>query len=183
MITEVREIKKTDQVYRLDWNIDHIVDGAEVDGWLRDLNFPNAPEDSSFCLIKEDLNLPNPVEFDAIGDVFETIDYPYTDVRWPIMSQRMLDTLLSVGNFRHRAYPLRMIDCQVIGRNTKDNSPVISGIEYDNFFAVQVLEDLDVLDLKNSIYERSTRNPDVLINIKKTVFKPTFRCLERPAKN
>jgi hypothetical protein len=184
MIAEVKEIKKTDQVYRLDWNIDHIIDGAEVDGWLR--KFPNAPEESTFELMKEDLNLPNPVEFDAIGDVFETIDYPYTDVRWPIMSQRMLNTLLSVVNFRHRAYPLKMIDCQVIGHNKKDNSSVISGIEYDNFFAVQVLEDLDVLDLENSIYERSTRNPDVLINIKKTVFKepttgfpPLFRAVHR----
>jgi hypothetical protein len=184
MITGILEIKKTDQVYRLDWNIDHIIDGAEVDGWLRDLNFPNAPDESAFWRIKEDLNLPNPVEFDAIGDVFEIIDYPYTDVRWPIMSQRMLDTLLSVGNFRHRAYPLRMIDCQVIGHNKQDNSSVISGIEYDDFFAVQVLEDLDIFDWEKSIYERDADAPHVLKDIEKLVlrepsegFPPLFRVI------
>lgn len=170
MAVGIQEIKKTDRVYRLKWNIDHIVDGAEVDGWLRESAFPNAPDNSAFCLIKEDLNLPNPVIFDVIGDVFETIDYPYLDVRWPIMSKRMLNTLLSVGDFRHRAYPLKMIDCESIGYS-EDGSPIKSGIEYNNFFAVHLLEDLDILDLESSIYERSTRNPDVLKNIEKVVFK------------
>jgi hypothetical protein len=184
-INRMQETKKTDQVYRLDWNIDHIIDGAEVDGWLRDLNFPNAPDNSAFWRIKEDLNLPNRVEFDAIGDVFETIDYPYTDVRWPIMSQHMLDTLLSVGNFRHRAYPLRMIDCQVIGHNKQDNSSVISGIEYNNFFAVHVLEDLDIFDWENSVYERDSEVPDVIWETEKIVFNepltgfpPLFRVVK-----
>jgi hypothetical protein len=91
--------------------IDHIYD---VDAWLRVRDFPNAPDESAFWRIKENLNLPEQIEFDAIGVVFETIDYPYTDVRWPIMSKRMLETLLSVRDFRHRAYPLLIIDCETI---------------------------------------------------------------------
>jgi hypothetical protein len=168
MVFRTHEFKKTDRVYQLSHNLDHLLTDLEVDGWLRE--FPNAPEDSSFCLIKEDLNLPNPVVFDAVGAAIENTDYPYVDVGWPIMSNRMLETLLSVGSFRYRAYPLLMIDCEVIDRDEESN-PVKSEIEYDNFFAVQVLEDLDVLDLENSIYERSSKNPDVLKNIENAIFK------------
>jgi hypothetical protein len=185
MTVAIQEIRKTDRVYRLDWNIDHLIDNAEVDGWLRESAFPDAPDESAFWRIKEDLDLPNPVIFDVIGDIFKVIDYPYLDVGWPIMSQRMLDTLLSVGDFYHRAYSLRMIDCEVIGRD-EENRTIKSGIEYDNFLAVQVLEDLDVLDLDNSIYERGKRNPDAVINVEKTVFRepstgfpPLFRAVHR----
>lgn len=64
---------------------------------------------------------------------------------WPIMSKRMLDTLLSVGNFRHRAYPVVMVDCGQI-YNEELGTKSSSGIEYHNFLAVQVLEDLDIFD-------------------------------------
>jgi hypothetical protein len=71
---------KIEQAYKLDWNLDHIYD-VEVDAWLRTLGFPNPPDDSAFWEVKEDLNLPKRVEFDAIGVVIEAIDFPYTDVR------------------------------------------------------------------------------------------------------
>jgi hypothetical protein len=169
IVTEIQKARKTDRVYRLKWNIDHLIDNAEVDGWLRESAFPNAPSNSIFWEIKENLILPNPVIFDVIGEVFEIIDYPYLDVRWPIMSQRMLDTLLSLGNFRYRAYPLLMVDCEQI-YNEELGTKAASGIVFENFFAVHLLEDLDVLDLENSIYERGKRNPDAVINVEKTVF-------------
>jgi hypothetical protein len=61
MVVTIQETKKTERVYRLDWNIDHLIDNAEVDGWLRESAFPDAPDNSAFWRIKEDLNLPNPV--------------------------------------------------------------------------------------------------------------------------
>lgn len=168
MVTKLQEMKKIDRAYQLFWDLDHIADGAEVDAWLRE--FPNAPDNSAFWELKDDLNLPNPVEFDAIGKVFETLDYPYTDVWWPIMSKRMLDTLLSVGSFRHRAYPALMIDCKQV-YNENLGRDINSGVEYDNFFAVQILEDLDVFDWKNSVYERDSESPDVLESIEELVLK------------
>jgi hypothetical protein len=184
MTVAIQETKKIDRVCRLDWNIDHLIDNAEVDGWLRESAFANAPSDSAFWEVEE-LNLPNPVIFDVIGDIFEVIDYPYLNVRWPIMSKRMLDTLLSVGNFHHRTYPLRMIDCEQI-YDEERGTKAPSGIVFDNFFAVHLLENLDVLDLEHSIYERSERNPDVVMKVKKTVFRepstgfpPLFRAVHR----
>jgi hypothetical protein len=89
---------------------------------------------------------------------------------WPIMSKRMLDTLLSVGSFRYRAYPALMIDCKQV-YNENLGRDINSGIKYDNFFAVQVLEDLDVFDWENSVYERDSESPDVLESIEELVLK------------
>jgi hypothetical protein len=163
---------KQDRAYRLDWNIDHIIDGAEEDAWLRVKRFPNAPDESAFWRIKKDLNLPERVEFDAVGEVFESIDYPYTDVRWPIMSNRMLDALRSVGDFYHVAYPLVMIDCEQI-YNAELGTESSSGIEFHNFFAVHILEDLDVFDCENSVYEFSKNNSSNIdiCSIEKVVLK------------
>jgi hypothetical protein len=170
-----------DQAYRLSWNTDHIYD-VDVDAWLRVREFPDAPDESAFWRIKENLNLPERVEFDAIGVIFETIDYPYTDVRWPIMSKRMLDALLSVGDFHYIAYPLVIIDCKQV-YNEELGKKTNSGIEFHNFFAMHLLEDLDIFDYENSVYERSENNPNVIkSNIKKVVlrepkegFPPLFR--------
>jgi hypothetical protein len=151
---------KADKAYRLDWNLDHVLPGSELDAWLR--SFPNAPDGSAFCLIKEDLNLPERVEFFTFEDILETIDYPYNDVSWPIMSKRMLDTLLSVGDFRHRAYPLVMLNSDMAIHYDEDGNAQTPEAEYHNFFAVHVLEDLDVFDWENSIYERSERNHNVI---------------------
>jgi hypothetical protein len=181
MVVDFQEKVKTERVYRLSWNLDHLITDLEVDAWLRTSKLLNAPDESAFWRIKEDLNLPEVVEFDAVGEVLEAIDYPYTDVRWPIMSKFMLDTLLSVGNFRHRAYPLMMVDCEVIDY-AEDGRSIKSNIEFHNFFVIQVLEDLDVFDWENSIYERDPEVPDVIDDVEKLTlieppngFPPLFR--------
>jgi hypothetical protein len=182
MVVDIEEKSKIEQVYRLNWNTDHIYD-VEFDAWLRE--FPNAPSNLAFAELEE-LNLPQKIEFDAIGEVLEVIDYPYTDVMWTIMSKRMLDVLLSVGNFRHKAYPVVMIDCEQIYNEELDIKS-ISGIEYHNFYAVHVLEYLDVFDWEKSIYEKSKKNSNVLKNIEKVALKeppkgfpPLFRVAAPP---
>jgi hypothetical protein len=181
MVINTQKKVKTDRAYRLDWNTDHLLTDLDVDGWIRE--FPNVLDESAFWRMKEDLNLPNPVIFDAVGAAIENIDYLYVDVSWPIMSKRMLYTLLSVGNFRHRAYPVLMIDCEVVDRD-EENNPIKSGVEYDNFYAVQLLEDLDVFDWENSIYERYPDAPHALKRIETLVLKeplqgfpPLFRVI------
>ena len=47
----------------------------------------------------------------ADHDELRALDYPHTDkFGWPVMSRRMLYTLRSVREFRHRAYPIVMLD-------------------------------------------------------------------------
>lgn len=166
-------LSRDERAFRLDWNTDHIYD-VDVDGWL--IPFAGAPDNSAFWRIKERIDLPERVEFDAIGPILDDIDYPYTDVRWPIMSKRMLNALLSVGNFHHIAYPVVMTDCKEIYDPNTDKY-YQPRIENHNYLAVHVLEDLDIIDLEKSIYGYSRRNPSRIdsTSFKKVVFKELER--------
>jgi hypothetical protein len=94
----------------------------------------------------------------------------------------MLGTFLSVGSFHHIAYSLVIMDCEKIYDERLDRE-TNSGVEFHNFLAVHLLEDLDIFDYENSVYERSENNPNVIkSNIKKVVlrepkegFPPLFR--------
>jgi hypothetical protein len=175
---------RDEKVYQLAWDLDHLLPDLEVDGWIRE--FPNVPDESAFWRIKENLNLPNPVIFDAVGAAIQNIDYPYMDVAWPIMSKRMLDTLLLIGDFRYRAYPILMVDCEQIYNKALSRN-ANSGLEFHNFAAVHILEDLDIFDWENSVYERSIKKPNSLRSFDKIVLKeptqgfpPLFRIATVP---
>jgi hypothetical protein len=79
-------------------------------------------------------------------------DYPYENAGWPIMSKRMLNTLLSVREFPHRTW-----DVPFVG--FPDNAPVMmlekglrGGVRHENeFVAVQLLEHQDIFDWETSV--------------------------------
>ena len=128
--------------YILNWDSSHFVD-LDADAWL--VKF-SGYENIQLALLKE-YNLPEKIEFDAIFDVIQRSDFPINDVGWSIMSQKMLDILLSVGSFPHRVIPLVMVDCEVIGRGGKRSEK-----EDHRFVAVQLLEHLDIFDWEKSIF-------------------------------
>ncbi len=96
------------------------------------------------------------VEFHGYESSLSDTDYPYNDLNWPIMSKRMLETLLSV-----REFPYRYWDVPFVG--FPDDAPVMmleeglsGGVRHDNeFVAVQLLEQLDIFDRENSVYKDS----------------------------
>ena len=162
MPTNLSMRTRTDKAFRLNCNIDHLGTGEiEEDAWL--INYPNPPGASNFAFTSP-LNLPNRIEFEAIGSMLAMTDYPYTYTGWPIMSKRMLNTLLSVGSFPHRAYPVVMLNVEATYNKTlkKYDAP---RTENHNYLAVHLTEHLDAFDFENSVYERSTINPDVVMNI------------------
>jgi hypothetical protein len=176
----------TDKAYHMTWNIDHIYD-TDVDAWLRPLPENNAGlysgtfDGSLFAINTEPLALPERIEFDAIGPILGIIDYPYTDVMWPIMSKRMLKLLCSVGDFPHRTYPVIMIDCELTGYN-EAGEPIQPMIENYDYVAVQLLEHLDIFDYENSVYERdsdgfiwSTSIERLALTEPESGFPPLFR--------
>jgi hypothetical protein len=129
-------------------------------------------------------NLPEHIEFETIGDIIHHTDYPECKPNWPIMSKRMLDTLLSVREFPHQTIPITMIDCEIVhkpelGRNEK------SGEEVHDFVAVQLLEHLDIFDWENSVYELEPNCTDRIESLDKLVLRvpegglpPLFRVKE-----
>ena len=167
--------------YVLSWDTSHLID-VDTDAWL--VKFPDS-ENIRLSLFKE-YDLPERIEFDAIFDVIQTSDFPINDVSWPLMSKKMLNTLLDVGNFSHKAIPVVMVDCQVI---SYENSVAKRSEKEDHrFVAVQLLEHLDAFDWEKSVYEAHPRLPNRVSFIKKLVLKepsggfpPLFRLSVRPS--
>jgi hypothetical protein len=147
--------------YILSWDLDHLID-LDNDAWL--VKFPGY-ENIQLSLLRE-YNLPERIEFDAVFDAIQSSDYPINNVDWNIMSQKMLDILLSIGSFPHRVIPLVMVDCEVIGSGGKRSEK-----EDHRFVAVQLLEHLDVFDWENSVYEHDPTIKDLVDSIDKLVLK------------
>ena len=163
MPTNLSMRTRTDKAFRLYRNIDHLGKGEiEEDAWL--INYPKHSEVNSLVL-NYPSGLPHRIEFEAIDSMLVMTDYPVTDVDWQIMSKRMLDTLLSVGSFPHRAYPVVMLNVEATYNKTlkKYDAP---RTENHDYVAVHLTEYLDAFDFENSVYERSTINPDVVKNIR-----------------
>lgn len=155
---------KEHQVYELDYDVSHLVGDIEYDAWLvspecRYLNF-NAPK--VLCP-------PERIEFETVGEYLFATDYPYTRPSWPIMSKRMLETLLSVGEFPHQVIPVVMLDTQLHDFQKIGAPPE----EIHDFVAVQLLEHLDVLDWERSMCERHPTIPNTVeaLSMQKLVLK------------
>lgn len=144
---------RTDKAYRLHQDITHLGPEIEEDAW--ELNFPNHPDTGFYSTLFFDF-FPNPIEFGAIGSLLKKTDYPYTDIGWPIMSKRMLNTLLSVGCFPHRTYPVVMID-QEMDCNSKELK--IKGTRIYDYILVQPSEHLDAFDFDKSIFKWEEYDP------------------------
>jgi hypothetical protein len=95
--------------------------------------------------------LPNPVLFEALNEVLNKIDYIYNDRRWPLISKRMLHTLLSVRHFPHRTFPVEMLDAPV-GQDKDGHWYPFSGIVNHDFVIFQLLSREDVFDWERSDY-------------------------------
>jgi hypothetical protein len=103
-------------------------------------------------------HLPERIEFESVGNFLmihdlsriRVTDFPYNRERWPIMSKRMLEALLSVREFPHQVIPIVMLDA-------------FTPIEFEenhDYVAVQLLEHQDVFDWEKSIYEPHSEKPN-----------------------
>lgn len=127
---------------------------VDTDAWLQ--KFPGY--ENQLPALTRDMQLPERVVFNAIFDVIETSDFPINDVGWTLMSRRMLDVLVSLGPFPHKAHPVVMRDCKVI--RFENGKSVLSGKEDHRFVCVQLLEHLDLFDWDNSDYDPHPRMPN-----------------------
>lgn len=124
-------------------------------------------EDGSWHTVE--FKLPETVEFETVGDIIFQTDYPYCKPQWPIMSKRMLNTLLSVGAFPHQAIPVTMIDIEYYGGPLGENALPCEKI--DNFVAVQLLEHLDLFDWEKSVYTLELEQPITINRLERMVLK------------
>jgi hypothetical protein len=114
--------------------------------------------------------VPEPVVFEANVSITRRSDYPRNDVRWPLMSDRMLATLRAVGEFPHRAVPACLIDDTVPAAARKDAAGAWrSDILDPRFSIVQLLEHIDPVDWERSTFRRSRIDPSTVMRFSKLV--------------
>jgi hypothetical protein len=156
------------QAYKLQPDAIHIEDTSrDYDAYI--VQWPEFLEyDLKFCHPRNFDYPAHGVEFHGYESSLSDTDYPYNDVSWPIMSKRMLNTLLAVREFPHRTW-----DVPFVG--FPDNAPVMmlekglrGGVRHENeFVAVQLLELLDIFDRENSVYKEGFVSPDKVRSIRK----------------
>lgn len=167
--------------YILNWDLSHLGDDSHD---ARLIKFPGWENIVRLASTKE-YSLPDKIVFSANLRTLESIDFPYNDVNWPIMSKKMLDVLVAVRKFPHRAIPIIMLDDVVTFDDQGDAKH--SGDENHEFVAVQILEHANVIDLESSIYEVDEDFPGRIDNVEKLVLKepregfyPLFRLAGYP---
>ena len=91
------------------------------------------------------------------------------------MTKYMIDVLFLISPFKHRLIPVTILDHEnnIISEN--------------DFYSVQLIEYLDILDLEKSNYIMDDEEPDKIINLFQAVFKesvyilpPVFRLKVNP---
>jgi hypothetical protein len=142
--------------------------------------------------ISEVVEFPEPVELIGLLSVIRETDFPVIDQGWRVMSKRMLAALKSVGTFSHRVLPVRIIEGR-IGRSLAEDprhdeqGNLKSEFYTDDYVLLQITEYLDVLDLEHSVYRSYDSETNLIVGVKKFVFKdigqefpPVFRIPNSP---
>jgi hypothetical protein len=183
----------TQKAYKLTRDHDRFQDGEVLidpngDGYLESrfpgwdvvysaffYGFPITLGASEEDLIKESKNtnlniaeaiMPNEIVFRGLKDWLSPTDYPYIrEARiWPIISRRMLDVLLSIGDFPYQAIPV--IFKSVDHPNYSDAERLAKSLICNrDYIILQLLELADVFDMEKSEYnmERGVADPDEII--------------------
>jgi len=123
-------------------------------------------------LLTRQLEIPEPVYFEANTDTIRQVDYPDNDKNWPIMSERMRAILLPQAP-KHRLIGVSFIDDTVIedeDRFDKTGKPR-PGVTIDGFAAVQFLEHVDAMDMERSTYTPDPDFPGEASSVKKLVLE------------
>lgn len=130
------------------------------------------------------LDLPERIYFEANIETLKAIDYPFNDVGWPIMSERMRAALLAVGSFQHRIFPVMMLDDTVEPKFDAEGEP-LPEVVVRGFAAVQLTEYCDAFDwdrseyVRNEIFEGQILKADKLV-LKNVALPPLFRLSALP---
>jgi hypothetical protein len=158
----------TKQAYELTQDTDHLSKiSRNYDAHI--VEWPEYREYGLRFINLDDFDFPtHGVEFQGYESCLSNTDFPLNNVGWPIMSKRMLKTLLSAKEF-----PCRYWDIPFVG--FPDNAPVMmleeglsGGVRHDDeFVAVQLLEQLDIFDRENSVYKESNILPGAVNSIRK----------------
>lgn len=179
--------QRTDRTYRLTWETEH----SEFNDREHDMEIWEFPglDWTAGLMDTTPYDLPDPVVFNADFAQLTRTDYPENDVDWPVMSQRMYYVLCSLGDFPHRVIPIAMLD-DLAYPYERERRFIVQGkpnpevTNFDDFLAVQLLEESDYFDAERSEFEPSPIAPfqvssveTYALNQPPNGFPPLFRLL------
>jgi hypothetical protein len=163
----------------LEWNLSNLGD-EEYFAYL--VEFPGY-KDIVRLARTEPYKLPKRLFFTSNFYKLKELDYPYNNVRWPLMSPRMLAVLNQVGSFAYSEVSVIMLDDTIpeseLFLNSGEYNPKYT---YKQFVGIQLLSHLDAFDWESSVYERSEHIKTLIVDISKLAlieppsgFPPIFR--------
>lgn len=167
-MSDVTTLSMTQQVFELSWSANFVDDDLDHESWLRE--FPDIEEPEFWRAQEINLSEGKSIEFESPGDILQDVDWPYNDKGWPLMSLKMLNILLSVREFPHQALPVIMTDTTLYWDEGRQRG-FQSDDKNHNFILLNLLEELDIFDWENSIYEPDELTPQYPCWVKKMVFK------------
>jgi hypothetical protein len=183
--------QRTDRAYRLTWETDYL-ENCDEEYELELEEFPGSEWIAGF-IKTEPYDLPDPVIFWGNPEFLDYVDYPTSNVNWPIMSRRMLYTLLTVGDFPHRAIPVAMMDGTKFTYETEqrflpNGQPNPEITNFSDLVIIQLTERCDYFNFQNSNYERHPRDTNWVRSVDEYVltepsdgFPPLFRLTVTPS--
>ncbi len=154
--------------YKLNWDKDHLID-SDFDASL--VRFKGS-EETTRLMSSRELNLPDKIYFEAFFDTLFDVDYPISNVNWPIMSNKMYKLITGFKPIAHKKIPLIMLDASFSSKTRfdADGQPNPGVANYD-YVAIQLLDPIDVFDWDKSIYKQNKMFPDKVSLIQKLVLK------------
>ena len=176
------------QAYKINQDLDRTEDYAPE--WREEWGIVDAKvigelaERNNFNIVfykPEPIDSFDEIQMEGLMYHFEGIDYLYTRPLLPVMSKRMLSVLRSVRDFPHQVIPVTIEDTEAAKGDWLRRSGKVS----NDYVAVQLLEQLDILDREKSDYDTDDDNPNEIEYINKLVLEvpeeglpPIFRIIE-----
>ena len=147
-------------------SVDHLDNEVAYDIVLD--NFPDSNSITPYLTSKKiELDKDLVFTFRTKLDNVEERDFLHSNVGWPIVSKRLYDILLETET------PHIKFDVKITSKNNQDSN---------NYYALQILPEEDMIILEDSSYEEDTIFPGEILYFNKVVFnkfgianKPIFR--------
>lgn len=142
-----------EKVLELSYDVEHY-ERCGIQDWRNDIEIEKYENYESHLFYRpNEFEHPTPIIYQGYKPVVEHIDYPEADNSWNVMSKRMYEVLLSIGDFPHRVIPVVIVDSREQKENWFDSSSNLrKEICLWNYLVIQMTEHLDVFDLQKSIY-------------------------------
>jgi hypothetical protein len=174
--------------YKCMWNHDHIPkrpkrgDVEKYDACI----YPPYEVDVWRLIETVPYNGPEPINFLGWLKRLPKTEFPRNDSGFPLMSKRMLEVLYSIGEFPHNLVRTRIFsyDLEYEIEEYLNEQSLDPELCNENYFAVQLLEHIDVADLERCTYESSydgsMKIDELVLREPPRGFPPLFRVKGTP---